>query len=116
MKKRLNYVSLSVLWLVSIFSVLFSSFTKHNLTCKSYVSIGLLLVITALFMFKYKYSKVLYFVFLVFGVFNLLSFSYVDYYWSFGLTVSEINLPSIGIQPLSLFILLIFILTNKEIL
>lgn len=110
--KYSDLIILILLWGITLYSVFVTQTTIYELTLKNFIAYSILVVITLLRTLKVRKIKTLLALTLLIASFNLISFIYKNYTLTFGITILSIKLNFLGIQPLSLVLLLFLLLTD----
>lgn len=110
-RKYCDSIIISILWIFSIYSGILVTIGQFEIGFQNYFGYVLLILITALRFLKVRKIKTILGVFLIIGSLNLIQFtcSTVTFFLSWtppGQTFS------IGIQPISLFLLVFLVLAN----
>jgi hypothetical protein len=114
MKRIISILIISFLWILTIYSLIVTTRTEYELNTSNYIAYALLLILTFLKVVNVKKLNTILGVILLLGMLNLISFTYKTYSISFGITIAEIRLNTIGLQPLSLVLLLVLILFDVD--
>lgn len=112
MKKYNDLIILAIIWIVSIYSIFVAVIGSHNIAIQNYIGYGLLVGLSVLKFFKVKKFKTILGTFLMAGSINAVQFTYSTYTLAFTFTSLGRNFSSFGIQPLSLILLIFFIVAN----
>jgi len=111
-KKYNDLIILSILWIVSIYSVISVILYSYEIGIQNYIGYGLLIGISVLRFFKIKRFKIFLGILLVFGSVNALQFTYSTVTFVFSWTPMGHRFSSFGIQPLSISLLILLIVLN----
>jgi hypothetical protein len=102
-----NKLSLTLSWILVIYSILGSFLTDITLTNKHFIGIGILTILTLINIRSKKLFNYLFLITLIIGTLNLINFFYLTINFKFGFL--EFN-------PIFLSLFLIFIITNPAFL
>lgn len=111
-KKYSEIIILTLIWIVSIYSVIIAVVDSYNISIQNYIGYGLLFALSVLRFFKVKKFKTIFGIFLIVGSINAIQFTHSTYDLVFTLTSLGQSFSSFGIQPLSLILFLFFIVAN----
>jgi hypothetical protein len=111
-KKYSDLIILTIIWIISIYSVIIAVVDSYNLAIQNYIGYGLLIGLSVLRFFKVKKFKTILGIFLIVGSINAIQFTYSTYNLVFTWTPLGQSFSSFGIQPLSLILLIFFIVAN----
>jgi hypothetical protein len=111
-KKYNDLIILSIIWIVSIYSVIVAIVTPYDILIQNYIGYALLIGISALKFFKIKWVKTFLGILLVIGSINAIQFTYATVTFVFTWTPMGHRFSSFGIQPLSISLLILLIVLN----
>jgi hypothetical protein len=111
-KKYNDLIILSIIWIVSIYSVIVAIVSPYDILIQNYIGYALLIGISALRFFKIKWFKTIFGILLVIGSINAVQFTYATVTFVFTWTPTGHRFSSFGIQPLSISLLILLIVLN----
>lgn len=111
-KRNSDIIVLAILWIVSIYSIIASLSLSYELGLQNYIGYGLLIIISVLRLLKIKKLKTVLVVVLILGSTNAIQFTYNTVTFFVNWTPNGNSLISLGVQPLSILLLIFFIITN----
>ncbi len=111
-KKYNDLIILTIIWIVSIYSMIAAIVTPYDILIQNYIGYALLIGISALRFFKIKWFKTILGVLLVIGSINAIQFTYATVTFVFTWTPMGHIFSSFGIQPLSISLLILLIVLN----
>jgi hypothetical protein len=111
-KKYNDLIILSIIWIVSIYSVIVAIITPYDILIQNYIGYALLIGISTLRFFKIKWFKTIFGILLVIGSINAIQFTYATVTFVFTWTPIGHRFSSFGIQPLSISLLILLIVLN----
>jgi len=103
---------LLILWMVSIYSVIYVIVNSYEIGIQNYIGYGLLILITVLKIFRIERFKTTLGVLLIVGSVNAIQFTYATSTLVFTWTPLGHRFSSLGIQPLSVSLLFLLIILN----
>ena len=106
-KRNSDLIILSIVWIISIYSVTYAITNSIELGIQNYIGYGLLIGLSVLKYLKVRKFKTILGIVFVFGSINAIQFTYLTMTLVFSWTPFGKSFLSFGIQPLSL-VLLIF--------
>lgn len=107
-----DLIILTIIWIVSIYSLVFVRFASNTIAIQNYIGYGLLIGLTVFKFLKIKKFKTILGVFLIIGSMNAAQFTHSTYNLVFSLNPLGHGFSSFGIQPLSMILLIFFVFTN----
>lgn len=111
-KKYSDVIILSIIWMVSIYSMITMLVNSYEMGIRNYIGYSLLVGMSMLRLSKVKRYNTFLGIFLIVGSINAFQFTYATntlvFYW----TPLEHELTSFGIQPLSSLLLLLLLVIN----
>lgn len=114
LKKYSDIIILSVLWIVSVYSVVQAILGNYILGLKSFLGYGTLLILSTLRFFEIKKYKMVLTIFLFIGSLNLIQFTHSTISIVFHVSSRGNELSSIGFQPYSTLLLACFLILNID--
>jgi hypothetical protein len=105
--KYSDLIILSIIWIVSIYSIISLIENSYEIGIQNYIGYGLLIVITILRFFRIRRFKTILGFFLIVGSTNLIQFTCSTHTF-----VVKRIMYTYGIQPLSFILLFLLILSN----
>jgi hypothetical protein len=111
-KKYNDLIILSIIWIVSIYSLISVIANSYEIGIQNYIGYALLIGISVLRFFKVKRFKTILGILLVFGSINAIQFTYSTITFVFTWTPLGHKFSSFGIQPLSILLLILFVILN----
>jgi hypothetical protein len=111
-RKHSDLIIISILWLVSIYSVISAILYSYEIGIQNYIGYGLLIGISVLRFFSNKRFNTLLGILLVIGSINAIQFTYSTVTFVFSWSPLGQRFSSFGIQPLSISLLIILIILN----
>lgn len=108
LKKTIEIIILSSLWILSIYTLYLVGFKSYVIGVPNYLGFGLLAGVTILKFLKVRKFKTILALFLVAGSFNLFQFTYSTVTLVFSFSPLGRDFSTLGIQPLSSTLLLLF--------
>ena len=110
-RKYADLIILSILWIVSIYSGVLVATVQYELGFQNFIGYGLLIIVTVLRFLKVRNTTTILGVILIIGSLNLIQFtcSTVTFFLTWTPPGQRF---SIGIQPLSLLLLLFLTIAN----
>ena len=112
LKKYSDLIVLSILWLVSIYSVVIVFIDSYQIGIQNYIGYALLFVVTILRFFKFKKIRTLLVILLIIGSINAIQFTFFRHVFSFTFSVADQKFPLLGFQPFSILLLIFFFIIN----
>jgi hypothetical protein len=111
-KRNSDLIILSIIWILSIISIITAIIASQNLGVHIYLSYIFLLIISILRYFKVKGFKIYLAIFLVLGMIGLIQFS--QFFWTteFGMSFRENGINTVEFHTLFLILIIYFILAN----
>lgn len=115
-KKHNDIIILSIIWIVSIYSVISAILYSYEIGIQNYIGYGLAIGISVLRFFKVKRFKTILGIFLVIGSINAIQFTHTTMTFFFSLTWPAFDNKSLsfGIQPLSAMLLIFLLVINRS--
>jgi hypothetical protein len=111
-KKHSDLIVLSIIWIVSILSVVTAFKNSYRLGISNYIGYTMLIGISVLRIYKVKRFKTVIGILLLLGSFNVIQFTYFTMTMIFAWTPLGDKYSTFGIQPLSIILLIFFIIIN----
>lgn len=111
-KKYNDLIILSIIWIVSIYSVFVAIVTPYDLLIQNYIGYALLIGISILRIFRIKWFKTILGIVLVIGSVNAIQYTYATVTFVFTWTPMGHRFSSFGIQPLSISLLILLLILN----
>jgi len=111
-KKYNDLIILTIIWIVSIYSVIVAIITPYDILIQNYIGYALLIGISVLRFFRIKRFKTILGILLVIGSINAIQFTYSTVTFVFSWTPMGHRFSSFGIQPLSISLLILLIILN----
>ncbi len=111
-RKYSDLIILTIIWIVSIYSIIIVVLDSYNIVIQNYVGYGLLVGLSILRFFRVKKFKTILGIFLIIGSINLIQFTYSTTSLVLSWTPLGHRFTSFGLQPLSLTLLVFFIIIN----
>lgn len=111
-KKYCDLIILTIIWIVSIYSIIIMVFESYNIVIQNYIGYGLLVVLSVLRFFEVKKFKTILGIFLIVGAINLIQFTYSTTSIVLSWTPLDHRFTSFGIQPLCSTLLVLFLIIN----
>ena len=116
LKKYHDLVILSIIWIVSIYSLTISILNHYEIGIPNYIGYALLIGITILRIIKIRKVETVIGIFLILGSFNLFQFTHSTVTLFFTISIFGHGYSSIGLQPLSFVLLVLFIIMNFSVI
>ena len=113
-KKHSEIIILAIIWIVSIYSLTVAIFKNYEIGIPNYIGYGLLIAVSVLTVLKIKKIKTVLGIFLLIGSINLFQFTHSTVTLAFTLSIFGNGYSSIGLQPLSLALLIFFLVVNHS--
>jgi len=111
-RKHSDLIIISILWIVSIYSVISVILYSYSIGIQNYIGFGLLIGISVLRFLRIKGFKTILGILLVIGSINAIQFTYFAMTFVFSWTPWGHRFSSFGIQPLSISLLIFLIIIN----
>jgi hypothetical protein len=111
-RKHYDLIILSIIWIISIFSVIYASLTSFEIGIQNYIGYGLLIIVSILRYYKVKKFKTILGVLLILGVLNVIQFTYATMTFIFTWTPPGHSYSSFGFQPLFMILVFFFVIIN----
>jgi hypothetical protein len=111
-KKYNDLIILSIIWIVSIYSMIMAIVTPYDILIQNYIGYALLIGISALRFFKIKWFKTILGILLIIGSINAIQYTCATVTFVFTWTPMGHRFSSFGIQPLSISLLILLIVLN----
>jgi hypothetical protein len=111
-QKYSDLVILTIIWIISIYSVIIAVIDSYNIGIQNYIGYGLLIGISVLRFLKVKKFKTILGIFLIVGSINLFQFTYSTISLVLSWTPLGHRFLSFGFQPLSISLLIFFLIAN----
>lgn len=108
MKKAIDTIILSALWIFSIYTLFFVVFKSGSIGIQNYIGFGLLVVISLLKFLKVRGFKTILALFLIAGSFNLFQFTSDTVTSFFTFSPWGYDFFTLGIQPLCSSLLVLY--------
>ncbi len=105
-------IVLSILWIVSIYSVISALINSIEIGVQCYIGYGLLIGVSILKFYKVKKTRTILGIFLALGSTNIFQFTASSITFFIAWTPMGHRFSTFGIQPLSVSLLIFFILVN----
>jgi hypothetical protein len=109
LKKNSDFFILLIIWIISVISLIMGILHSYQIGLQSYVGYGLLILISFFRFIRIRRFKTIFGVFLILGSLNVFQFTVSTIALNFGWGKSQFP---IGLQPLSLILLIFFVLIN----
>lgn len=111
-KKNSDLIILSIVWILSVISIITAISTSQNLGVHVYFSYLILIIISILRFYKVKGFKIYLGVFLVLSLIGLIQFS--QFFWTseFGMSFREKGFKTVEFHTLFLLLIVYYIITN----
>ncbi len=115
-KKYNDVIILSIIWIVSIYSVISVILYSYEIGIQNYIGYGLLIGISLLRFFRIKRFKTILGILLVIGSINAIQFTYstMTFFFNLNCAAFDDKTFSFGIQPLSLILLIFLLIANRS--
>ena len=111
-KRNSDLIILLIIWIVSIYSVIHTILYSNVIGIQNYIGYGLLIGLSIIRYFKIRKFKTILGIVLLFGSINAIQFTYATITMFISWKPFGKSFSSIGIQPLSLALLLFLVLIN----
>ncbi|NVO12214.1 MAG: hypothetical protein HXX16_19805 [Bacteroidales bacterium] len=111
-KRNSDLIILLIIWIVSIYSVIYGILNSNEFGIQNYIGYGLLIGLSIIRYFKFRKFKTILGIVLVFGSINAIQFTYATMTLVFSWKPFGNSFSSFGIQPLSIVLLLFLVLIN----
>jgi hypothetical protein len=111
-KKYSDLIILTIIWIVSIYSVISVIVNSYVIGVQNFIGYGLLIGISILRFLKIKKIKTILGIFLIVGSINAIQFTDSKITFIFTWTPFGQRYSTFGIQPFSILLLIFFILIN----
>jgi len=112
LKKHSDIIVLSILWIVSAYSVAIVFIDSYQIGIQNYIGYALLILLTILRFYKFKKFRTVLGIFLIIGSINAIQFTFFRQIWSFSFSIAGQKFPFLGFQPFSILLLIFFLIIN----
>ena len=114
-EKEIDNIIIVILGVISLSTIIVSVVLHYDLSLRNYLAFAGLATVGFSKVLKGKKTKTILGIVLIVGSINALIFTYFDFYFVFNFSVGNlIDLSILGIQPLSLILLLILVSTHWQ--